>query len=932
MKFLQVVFLVSYFTINLFSQSITLTGKIFDKKTKEPLPGASVFIIGTSWGTSTDMDGNFKLTNVKKGVYDIVISYVGYVSDTLKKQNLSSSNNSFEVYLNEDAFNLSEVSVVAQRIAHTEVSVIQDIKKSEQVVNGISSEQITKNQDRNTADVIKRIPGITISENRFVIVRGLSDRYNTTLLNESKAPSFENDKRSFAFDMLPSGIVERVMVYKTGAAELPGDFSGGLIKVDTKKHVDTNFTSISYTTRYQSNTTFKPFLSDKKNTTEFIGFSGSKRDLPDNFPANLTALDNNQAAQYAKQLKNNWSIEKSFALPDQSMNITLGRKFYEKMVSLTLLGYSASKQYYMSDMLNYNSFDKQTMQSDTIYKYNDNTYQQKINLIAMQNFVYTINPKNIIEFKNLLSQSNSNQIVERYGRNFEEGFLVKNYAMNYQERTLINSQISGEHNFNNEGQTIYWNAFYAITLNNQPDYKRIRTVKNIDDYESSTQYQVIIAPSASTLDAGRFFAKLSEHNHGSNIDYKHIIRKDDKEILTIKTGLGFEFKNREFNARWISYKKANSSTFDNNLLFLPISEIFSEQNLNGTNGFTITEGTNPSDRYLAENKLFWYYISGSVKPNKNIQIFTGVRTEYNVQSLYSRNYSNKPVIIENPVLSLLPSVNSTYNFNEKSLIRLAYFSSVNRPEFRELAPFSYYDFQMNNVLIGNENLKDAKIHNIDLRYEFYPEAAEMINFGIFYKKFINPIEMYYVPGSGSGGTRNFTYRNAPSAYNVGIETEIRKSFANVIKDNKFFEYTGILFNAAYIKSNVQLGNEAKGQTSTRPLMGQSPYVINAGFYYQHPYTGTQVNIVYNVIGKRIFVVGTYGTPNVYEMPKNNLDLTISTKVNNNLKLTLNINNLLNAKTLFMQDSNEDGKINISDEMISQYNLGRNINLGLSYKF
>lgn len=915
-----------------FGQYLTISGKVYDKKTREPLPGASVFILGTSWGTSTDFDGNFKLTNIKRGTYDIVVSYVGYISDTIKKHHVASNNNSFEIFLNENSFNLNEISVVAQRIQHTEVSVIQDIKNSEQVVNGVSSEQITKNQDKNTAEVVKRIPGITIADNRFVMVRGLSDRYNSTLLNESKAPSFENDKKAFAFDMLPSGIVERVMVYKTGSPELPGDFSGGLIKVDTKKHVDSNFTRVNYSTRYQANTTFKPFLYEKGNFTEQIGFSNGSRNLPDNFPANLNNIDNTQAANYGKMLKNKWDIHKRTAMPDQSLNITMGRKIQEKLISFTSVGYSNSKQYYYADMLNYNSYDLINMQSDTIYKYNDHVYQNKNNVLLMQNFVYAISPKNIIEFKNLINQNNSNQIVERYGVNFEEGFAVKNYALNYQERTLLNSQISGEHTFNDDKQTISWNTFYSLTINNQPDYRRIRTVKNIDDIESNTPYQVIIAPSASTLDAGRFFAKLNENNKGGNVDYKLNIQKEEKNIITIKTGAGLELKNREFNARWISYKKANTSTFDNSLLHLPINEIFADQNLNGTTGFTITEGTNPSDRYIAENQLFWLYASSSIKITEKIQVVSGIRGEYNIQSLYSRNYSNKAVTVENPVLAILPSINTSYNFNEKNLIRLAYFRSINRPEFRELAPFSYYDFQLNNVLIGNEELKDAFVHNIDFRYEAYPDKNEMFNVGLFYKLFNNPIEMYYVPGSGSGGTRNFTYRNAPSAYSLGVETEVRKSLGNIFKENKFLENTGILFNAAYIKSNVFLGEATKGQSANRSLMGQSPYVVNAGLYYQNPYNGLQINLAYNVIGKRIFVVGTYGTPNVYEMPKNNLDLTISKTVYNNLKLTFNINNLLNAKTLMMQDSNENGKIDSKDEMISQYKLGRNFNIGISYKF
>lgn len=920
-------------SINLKAQPAIISGKVFDKKTKETLPGASVFIIGTSWGASTDLDGYFKITNVNKGIYDIVVSYVGYQSDTLKKFQISSNTQNIELYLSESTLNLNEINVLAQRVVHTEASVIQDIKKSEQVVNGISNEQITKNQDKNTAEVVKRIPGVTITDNRFVNIRGLSDRYNATLLNEGTAPSFENDKKAFAFDMLPSSIIERVMVYKTGSAELPGDFSGGTVQVFTKKYVDSNFTNISYGSKYNQYTTFNTFKTDQHGKTEFLGFNNGFRNLPDNFPANLNTLSNEQIFEATKKLNNNWSIKSKNALPDQSFNFTLGRKIklFKQGVSLTSLGYSTGKQAYIADMYNYNSYDKQTQQSDTIYHYTDHIYQEKNNLIALQNFVINLSPKNIIEFKNLFSQSNSNQTVYREGVNFEEGSKVRNYSFNYQERTLYNSQLQGEHTFNNDLSSITWNTFYSYTLNNQPDYRRIRTTKSIDD-DANQNYQVIIAPSASTLDAGRFFAKLNENHLGGNINYKQTFFNDEhKELFKIKSGIGIETKKRTFNARWMSYKKTNSSNFDNNLLSENIDQLFSEANIND-NGFILTEGTNPSDKYIANNNQMYAYASISFKPINKIQIIAGIRNEFNVQSLYSRNYSNKAVVVENPILSILPSLNTTFSVNEKSLLRFAYFKSINRPEFRELAPFSYYDFSMNNVLIGNESLKDANIHNIDLRWELYPEVSEIINVGLFYKKFNKAIEMYYIPGSGSGGTRNFTYRNAPSATNFGIETEIRKSLSTLLPQNKFFEKTGILLNAAYIYSIVNLGNETKGQNAQRPLMGQSPYILNAGLYYQNTYTGLQANLVYNIIGKRIYVVGTYGTPNIYELPKNNLDLTISYKFSSTFKLIFNISNLLNTVSHFMQDSNEDGKITTKDETITKYKTGRNINIGLSLNF
>lgn len=598
--------------------------------------------------------------------------------------------------------------------------------------------------------------------------------------------------------MIPSNIIERIMVYKTGSPDLPGDFSGGLAKIETKKFVDSNFTSVNYSIRYNYNTTFRKLLYEKNfelfGFTEQFGFSNGSRNLPDDFPNDLNKVNNTQAANYGKKLKNKWKIDKKYASPDQSLNITVGRIINNKIVSLTSMSYSNSKQHYYSNIFNYNSYNLITQLSDTIYKYNDDIYSIKNNLLFMQNITYTITPKNIIEFKNLINQNN-NQIIERKGINFEEGFYVNNYSFNYQERTLLNSQINGEHNFGNS--IIFWNVFYSHTINNQPDYRRIRSVKNIDN-ENNNTFQIVIAPSASTLDAGRFFSKLNENNKGVNVDYKFDLYENNKTNLIFKCGSGIEIKNREFNARWISYKKANSSKFDNTLLYLPISEVFDGNNLNDSTGFIITEGTNPSDRYIAENKLYSLYFSLSSKLYDKLQIVFGIRSEYNIQSLYSRNYSNKAVTIENPIMSFLPSINVSYNFNDKKLMRFSYFKSINRPEFREIAPFSYYDFQYNNVLIGNENIKDAFIYNIDFRYEVYPNKNEIFNIGLFYKIFKNPIEMYYIPGTGSGGTINFTYLNAPSAYNLGIETEIRKSLCNIFKNNKMLEQTGILLNASYV--------------------------------------------------------------------------------------------------------------------------------------
>jgi outer membrane receptor protein involved in Fe transport len=301
-----------------------------------------------------------------------------------------------------------------------------------------------------------------------------------------------------------------------------------------------------------------------------------------------------------------------------------------------------------------------------------------------------------------------------------------------------------------------------------------------------------------------------------------------------------------------------------------------------------------------------------------------------VQELYSKRYTGSPVNVHNPILRLLPSVNFSYNFTTKSLVRLAYAKTLNRPEFRELAPFSYYDFNTNTVLFGNDSLLTPDIHNVDVRYEFYPSVGEMITLGGFYKRFVNPIEMFFVPGTGSGGTRNFTFGNASYATSIGAELEIRKSLQSYFTTG-FFSRLNVVANASYIVSNVELGPRAVGQNNNRPMMGQSPYIINTGLYYENTDAKLQVNLLYNVIGRRLFAVGTYGTPDIYEMQRNVVDLTIGKGFGEHFELRLSIQDILNQPVSLIQDANLDTKLNSKDEQVLKYKPGQYITLGINYK-
>jgi TonB-dependent receptor len=356
------------------------------------------------------------------------------------------------------------------------------------------------------------------------------------------------------------------------------------------------------------------------------------------------------------------------------------------------------------------------------------------------------------------------------------------------------------------------------------------------------------------------------------------------------------------------------------------------KNINNTTGIKIDEQSNPSDNYSASNALLAFYGVADVPVSRRLRTSFGLRVENNTQSLTSASFTNDPINVEYPITSVLPSANMSFNFTEKSLVRVAYGKTVNRPEFRELAPFGFYDFNFNFTNKGNPNLTIAEIQNVDLRWEFYPSKLEMINVGVFYKSFMNPIETVFNPGSGSLGAKSFTYQNAQSATNYGIEVELKKSLKG-LTGSPLVDRLSLLFNGALISSNIELGSAiSAGQSNERPLQGQAPYIANAGLFYDHIESGLQINALYNVVGKNIAFVGFDDYPDLYLMPRHQLDLTINKRVGEKLELKFGVSDILNQDMLILQDANKDGKLRKGkDQQIQGFKPGQLFSAGFSMR-
>jgi len=920
----------------LFGQKGTVSGTITANEggKAQPLPFVNVAVKGTTSGATTDLDGKYTF-QAEAGEHVLLVSFVGYDPVERAINVVAGGTTRADIELKGSVVEMKAVEVVTTRRTESEAAVVMETRKSEQVVNGIGREQIAKSQDRTAGDVVKRIPGVTMVGDRFIMIRGLADRYNTVMLNDVIAPSLEPDKRAFSFDVLPSGALDRIMIYKSGAPELPGEFAGGVIKLYTVNVPGENTTRVDYSASFRQGTTFGNFYNSQRSGTDAIGFDNGLRQLPSAFPGDLRGVSAERLQSAGRSMANNWSAEQSSASPDQRFSVLLARRMGKddgtvRGGNVTSISYSDTRLSYTAKNYNYNVYDAVAGSSDSIYNYSDNENIRQVRMSALSNFSALVGNHTKLEFRNLFTQQGTDQATLRTGRNFEEQFEVKNYAYRYQQRTIYSAQLHGSHELKSDVSKLEWTAGYGLAWNKEPDFRRIRTVRDINAADASTPFQTIIPPGATTLDAGRFFSDMQENVKTGRLDYEHKLT-GEKTVIKLRAGAFAERKDRDFEARWMSFRASNLSTFDNSLAFRPLDQVFTPENINPTTGFKLEEGTNPSDRYTAANTLVAGYLGGSITVATRTTVSAGVRAERNVQELQSRTFGGRRVMVNNPLLSILPSASASRQMTEKAQLRASYSSTVNRPEFRELAPFSFYDFSFNNVLSGNDSLRVATIQNMDLRYEFYPSPSEIISVGAFYKRFTDPIEMFFLPGAGSGGTRNFTFGNANSATSVGAEVEARKLMSTWFESG-VLSRVGFMLNAAYIVTEVDLGAQAAGQKQQRPLMGQSPYIVNAGLYYQDTDRKLQGSVLYNVIGPRLFAVGTYGTPDIYEMPRNVIDVSVTKGIGKRFELKLAAQDILNQRVLLIQDSDDDGSIGNRDEQIMSFRRGAYFTVGIGARF
>jgi hypothetical protein len=930
------------------AQTGVIRGKISDAKTKEGIIGATVRLEGTSHGTQTDVSGAFVINNIPAGTHKVSVTYISYQTREIPNVRVESGNTTtLETELIEEGKTLADVVVRASRSTNTEVAVISEIKQFKPIAVGISSLQIQKSQDRDAAAAIRRVPGVSIVDNRFVMVRGLSSRYNTVMVNDMITPSTEVDVRSFSFDLIPSNILDRMIIFKSGAAELPGDFAGGVIKIYTKKKPDRNFTDVGVTLGYRANTTFKDVQSHDRGSMAWLGLWDKSQQIPTSFPTDAATFNNLPAAvrsSYAQLFPNSWALTPVTVTPDIRLAFNLGRRFdigETRISNLTSVNYSLTNQY--SDV-SLRTYTNGAVANDLQERYADALYQKSSRLGILHNWAFKFSPSFNMEWKTLFNQLGTTETTVRTGESLIEDRDIISYSERFENRSILTSQLSGE-NIVSDQMKLDWMAGFGYTGRWEPDWKRARYQREKVSGGPQNEFTVSTPNDPSPLESGRFWSKTHEFVYSGAVNVqKKFGNPADREPATLRFGAYVEQKDRDFNARFYGYQRQGNMS---GVSALPIDQVFSNQHIGGTEGnYSLRDGTKAIDSYNASNTYLAGYVGGDVYFNPKASLTLGFRGEYNIRKLGN---PNDPSLVNQGIFSPLPSLNFTYKLSDKQNLRLAYSYTVNRPEFREQAPFSYYDFAFNADVRGNQTLKTATIQNVDAKWELYPSEGELISVTGFYKYFRNPIENFLLPQANGLA---YTFINTKNATSYGIELEARKSLAST--GVSFLKDLTLVGNVSLIKSTINLGDVVKAPDlsgaiqdydlkgvadSKRSMMNQSPYLINFGVYYASP-SGWQANILYNVFGPRIFAVGNVNSPTVYEMPRNVIDLNVSKTFAKRWEVRVGIQDVLNQAYRLTQDYNHNGKIDKdvtsqtanADQEIRRFKRGSYSTVSLVYTF
>jgi TonB-dependent receptor len=885
---------VLFFSPNLFAQKGKVEGKVTDEKTGKPLTGVSVSIKNSTKGTSTDVEGRYILNVVAEGSKTTLIySYSGTQKEVEG------------VEINENKITVQDVSLEIKAKTNDAVIVKSSTSSKKETVNAgitfqkntntvasiITAESIKRSPDRTTGEVIKRTPGASIQDGKFLVIRGLADRYNQAMLNGILLTSTEPDRKTFSFDLIPSAMIDNVVINKAFVPEYPGEWAGGLVQVNTKDIPSKNFFTIQIGTGLNTQVIGKDYFEDKGGKLDWLGIDDGTRALPPAYTtkAKFDTMSRASQTNIGKSMRNAWAPQATNAPLNASFQANggfVGKLFGKKVGGIFGINYAKNNR----NLQLVNRFNILQESVDTFrvdFNFNDNKYQQEVQVGALGSLSIQLNSLNKISLKSIININSSNATVVRNGFDLTRDENLKGSEFTFKQNIFFTTQLAGEHGIKKDLKLKWYGAFNILD-GYVPDQRRIlyRQALNTND-----PYNLLISGTLAQNTGSRIYQALSDYIYTAGGDINYTI----KNKHNVKVGYMFQVRDRLYDANLFANYLINTS--NTALISLPADKVFAPENFGDDDTkfrFGAIKGN--TFRYMANTILNAGFIQFDDEFFNKLRLVYGLRVEHFDQLVGSVKKWD-PRHTYTKVTDFLPGLNATYKLNNKTNIRLSGSQTVIRPELRELAALNLYDFELNASIQGNPKLKRTKVTNADLRYEFYNKPGEVFTAGFFYKNFKDPIEQIF--NAGVGGSSTFNFQNPKSAYSTGIEVEVRKKldFSKALK-NFTLQANGAIIKSAVTDATFQID---------RPLQGQSPYLINASLLYDVEKYGLNMTLLFNRIGHRIFLVGdaqaASGFPDIYEAPRSLLDFQTTKKIlKTKGEVRLSISDILNQRQYFYQNT------------------------------
>lgn len=937
-------------------------GQVLDARDNSPIIGATIKIGNT--GTITDVKGEYAL-DLPYGTYSLTISSIGYTSKRIDEVIIKGKDPLvLNITLSTQKGTLRGIEVVASARRETISALYTRQKNNAAITDGISADIIGRTPDKNIGEVLKRISGVAMVDNRYVVVRGLSERYNQTMLNGQVMPSTELNRKNFSFDIVPANVVENVTIYKTLTPDQSAEFGGGIVAIKTMDIPNENFLNINIGGSFNDNTTGKNFRSLKLTGSEMWAQRADHRNLLGSFDWKSTQEITEKfegMGKLSSSFSNNWGVYETDARPSQNYAASIGRIFNTR--STSKLGIIASLSYRntlatQDIRMNRDGFGGQVTTPDST-NYSGKRYGLTTNIAGLFGAGFR-NKNSSISFQSLYLQTLDQQLIIGTGWHISPDAYMLGYYDLTTQTNLWQSQLKGEHLLGKNKLKLNWSGSYIRLDRQKPDNHNLKARLLDDNSLKSNEFNIGSAMSSGiNRGALRWWNRALEDTYNweasLSIPFNFISGKSN-----LKLGYTGWYKDRLFYVLNTGTSPTDLSTFPT------IAKAFEPSN-------TTIELGRTGDDFNKDASLHAMYAMFDNRIGEKWRLVWGLRAEYYnlnrinsvLDSLFVKINSGRPnpddqfdySALENrePNWNFFPSANLTYSLTPQMNLRLAYSKSIIRPDLRELSFFQEYDFELGG-LYTSELVKSTTIDHLDFRYEWYPGAGEVISFSLFYKNNKYPMEIYK-----RGDNREYYLTNNKSAKNYGLEVEARKSLAftkvplirNItlygnftILDTKIIPMT-VSFNHFAADDPLKIEpEEVLGPEEKRPQTGASNFMLNAGLFYDmKPFSAS---FTYNYVTTRMFRPSNVYAASLFERPMESLDAQLAIGLlEGKGVIKLNASNILNSFSLVYQNvynglgspegnrapTRKELRYNVKDDMIDyEAKPGRTFSISFGYNF